>query len=376
VAGLDQPHLLEQYWDMARATTLADFEAAVARLQMPFFNVVYADDEGHILFLYNARLPVRASGDWATWLATAPGDDPAALWTRTHDYGDLPRVLDPPTGWLQNANDPPWTSTVPAALEPADYPPYTAPQGMAMRPQRSSRMLEQDDRISFEELIEYKHSTRVELADRWLDDLVPMARASERPELSRAADALEGWDRHVDGDSRGAVLFVTFVDEIRQIHGTLGGAFEVPWNPDAPMETPDGLADPDGAMDALDRAAETVLSTHGSLDVSWGSVYRLVRDTLDLPANGAMDPLGVFRATGYEPIGDGRQAAVFGDSYVALIEFRSPLRAVGLLSYGNASQPGSPHRTDQLPLYSRQELRPVLRAREAVESHLESVTRF
>lgn len=42
-----------------------------------------------------------------------------------------------------------------------------------------------------------------------------------------------------------------------------------------------------------------------------------------------------------------------GDSYKAVIEFGEPVRAQVILTYGNASQPGSPHRTDQLELYSK-----------------------
>jgi len=38
--------------------------------------------------------------------------------------------------------------------------------------------------------------------------------------------------------------------------------------------------------------------------------------------------------------------------------------------YGNASQPGSPHRTDQLGYHTRKELRPVWLTRAEVEANL------
>jgi acyl-homoserine-lactone acylase len=37
-----------------------------------------------------------------------------------------------------------------------------------------------------------------------------------------------------------------------------------------------------------------------------------------------------------------------------------------VLVYGNASQPGSPHRLDQLPLAARKEMKPVRMHRDAV----------
>ena len=44
------------------------------------------------------------------------------------------------------------------------------------------------------------------------------------------------------------------------------------------------------------------------------------------------------------------------------------------LSYGNATQPGSPHIGDQLGLRARQEMRPAWRMREELQGHIEYVT--
>ena len=171
VVGLDQPGLFEQYWQMLQARDLGEFEKALSRLQMPMFTVMYADKDGHILHLFGGRTPVRAQGDWALWQRPVPGDTPATLWTRTHPYAELPRVVDPFSGWLQNANDPPWTTTFPPAIDASKYPAYMAPKFMDFRAQRSARMLDEDPGIAFEEMIAYKHSTRMELADRILDPL-------------------------------------------------------------------------------------------------------------------------------------------------------------------------------------------------------------
>jgi len=43
-----------------------------------------------------------------------------------------------------------------------------------------------------------------------------------------------------------------------------------------------------------------------------------------------------------------------------------------LLTYGNASQPGSPHVGDQLALFARKEMRQAWRTREEIEAHLEA----
>jgi acyl-homoserine-lactone acylase len=63
---------------------------------------------------------------------------------------------------------------------------------------------------------------------------------------------------------------------------------------------------------------------------------------------------------------------VFGASFVAGVDFASPTRAKVLMSYGQSSQPGSPHAADQLPLLAEKRMRDAWRTRAEVEANLES----
>jgi acyl-homoserine-lactone acylase len=366
VVGLDQPHVMEQYWDMMRTKNFDEFQKISSRLQMPMFNTIYADRDGHIMMLHAGRVPKRPKGDWDYWQGIVPGISSETLWTATHAYDELPKVIDPPQGWVQNANDPPWTATFPTMLDPDDFPPYMSPRGMAFRPQRSARMLDEDDKITFDELLSYKHSTRMELADRLLDDLIPAAKQHDGALAKEAAKVLEAWDRAADADSRGAVLFAAWVQELGS------GAFAKPWDENAPRTTPDGLADPQKAASALETAAWKVQQDHGALDVPWGEVYRLRYAGKDLPANGGQDGLGIFRVLWFENEDDKKYRAAGGDSYFAVVEFSNPIRAMALISYGNATQPGSPHKGDQLELFAKKQMRPVWRTRKEIEANLES----
>ena len=287
VVGLDSPGIFEQYWEMSTATNLPEFETALRKMQMPLLTVIYADRDGHILKLFGGQTPVRSSGDWSYWSGVVPGDTSAALWTEVHAYDDLPRVVDPESSWLQNANEPPWTTTLPRELDPDDYPPYMAPRSLSeqgaeraarvrFRAQRSARMLAEDESITFDELVDYKLSTRMELADRILDDLAIAVDAHGSERAKRALAVLERWDRAADAESRGAVLFVRFVEEMKQ-NGAADMFAEGP-NADRPITTPDGLADPAAAAGALETAATAVMGEYGTLDVKWGDVYRLRRE--------------------------------------------------------------------------------------------------
>ncbi len=371
VAGLEGAQVFGQYYDMLRATNLEEFEAAMGRMQMPMFTTMYADREGHIMHLFNGLIPVRSRGDVAFWQGTVPGTTSETLWTEYHPYEDLPKAVDPESGWLQNANDPPWTTTFPRprGMDPARYAAYTAPEFMHPRAQRSARMLMEDESITFEELVEYKHSTHMEVADRLLPALVAAAREGGGPVAEEAADVLEGWDGNSDVESRGAVLFLEWAQGFW--NRTRGNAFATPWDPSDPMGTPRGLAEPGLAVQVLEEAAQAVLGRYGSLDVPFGEVYRIRWDELDLPGNGMSGPAGVFRAAGYGRAEDGKFQIGGGDSFVLAVEFGDPIRAMAVTGYGNASQQGSAHRTDQLRLFSEKRMRPVWRNREEIEENLE-----
>ena len=270
VVGLDRPGVLEQWWDMAKASNFKQFETALKRLQLPMFTVMYADREGHIMHLFNGQVPIRDRGDFAYWSGIIPGDTSDTLWTKIHPYEDLPRIVDPTSGWLQNANDPPWTTTFPSAIAPEDYPPYIAPQEMNLRSQRSTRMLAEDAKISLAEMIADKHSTRMEIADRLLDDLLPALRQEASPLAVKVADILEKWDRQTNADSQGAVLFAAWLEET-----DFDTLFSQPWQKNSPLTTPDGLANPQQAVATLLAVASKIEQDYGAIDVPWGEVFRL-----------------------------------------------------------------------------------------------------
>jgi acyl-homoserine-lactone acylase len=365
VVALDASQIFKERWEMATSTNLDEFEASMKGLQTPLFTVMYADNKGNILHLFGGQTPKRPSGDY-DWAGVVPGNTSETLWNEVHSYEELPRILNPESGWLQNANDPPWTTTFPEEIDPSNYPDYMSPRKMGFRAQRSARMLEDDNSITYDELVEYKFSTQMELADRVLDDLLDAASIANDKEIKNAVRVLNRWDRTADNASRGSVLFKHWVDDMN-----FPDDFALQWNERSPTQLPDGLKDRTMAVHRLYGAAKEVKEKYGRLDVFWGEVFRLQRDGLDLPANGAPgDPYGVFRTSYFKPIDDNKQKIIAGDTYVAVIEFGDSIRANGVIGYGNFSQKGSIHRTDQLKLYSDKKLRPIHFYRKDVDANV------
>ncbi|MEZ4669225.1 MAG: acylase [Anaerolineae bacterium] len=374
----------QEWWEMGKARNLAEFEAALRNIRIPMFTIMYADRDGNIMHVFNEQVPVRSEGDWAFWNNTTPVDDshPALipgdrsryLWTTYLCSDDLPKVLNPASGWLQNANEPPWTTTLPLALNPADYPAYMLPPPFLWpRPQTSMRLLyEEQNPISFERLIELKQSTFVEMTRWMLDDLIAAASQSDDELVKRAGDVLAKWDRHADADSVGTVLFAAWAAAYIRPKGL--DALAVPFDIQDPLNTPHGLADPAGAVAALKQVAqqlELLRPLGGGIDVKYGDVFRIRYAGYDYPASGTDDVLGTFRTLTFTQDNDLRFRPVAGESYIAVVEFSDPPHAKVLLAYGNATQPDSPHFGDQIPLFAEKRLRDAWLTRAEVEAHLE-----
>jgi penicillin amidase len=87
---------------MARATTRAEFESALGSFRVPEQNVVYADRRGTIAYNLAGYVPVRRTGDGALpergWTGTAG-------WARFLTPAELPRAVDPPSGFVVTANN-------------------------------------------------------------------------------------------------------------------------------------------------------------------------------------------------------------------------------------------------------------------------------
>jgi acyl-homoserine-lactone acylase len=237
-------------------------------------------------------------------------------------------------------------------------------------------MLQENPGLTLERLVELKYSSRMELADHMLDELIAAARQFGDATAREAADVLAAWDRQALSTSTGTLLFVFWVSSIRRSEN-MYDLFSTPWDLADPLTMPRGLADPDGAVRALTEAADRIQAVFGRLDVPWGEVARLRRGSVDLPANGCEgNPFGAFYVLrfdlGYAPLETAEPvAAVGGDSFVAAVEFGETARARVLLSYGNASQTGSPHVGDQLVLLANGEMRTAWRSRDEIEANLE-----
>ena len=386
----------EQFLRMMMAQNLDEWLSVMQMRAHPTSNFTYADADGNIAHYYNARLPLLphpVTGDTAAF-----ADSSGNIWSDLVPWERLPLYLNPPGGYVQQANDTPDYTNLNVPLDRDTVPPNLPEPRLRLRSQLSLELAagtegpSGPEPLTLEAVIALKHSPRMLMAERVIDDLLQAAGAAvgrrvERDSavagLSEALDVLAAWDRTAAADSRGGVLFQQWAREY--FSGTPDSLrWRQPWDPGRPATTPFGIRDPGAAVDALAAAADSLRDRGIPLDIPWGDVHRVIRGDVDVPVSGCPATLGCFRTLSFAPangLTDGseppavnrtpqddaapvpgdypRLAANRGDAWVLLVELGPTPRAYTVLSYGQTARAESAHYSDQAAMFARGEMKRI-----------------
>ncbi len=355
----------EQWLRMTQAKNLDEFRATLAMNQLPMFNICYADRVGNIYYLWNGTVPKLPHASHKA--EAVPAERSADVWTDLLTTNELPQLLNPPGGYVQNCNSPPFLTSLRAPLDPSKYPPYLGVNNVSLRSQHSLRLVDNDDKFTLAEVIRRKHSPGMLLAERVKGDLIAAVRSSPTTaELDSALAILEAWDNTVTAESRGSTLFTNWW----QRYVNAKGKHAVEWSAAEPTTTPRGLADAPLARQLFLEAVADVKQSYGSLDVSWGDVHRLRKEGVDLPLSGGSGLMGCFRVLEFRKDADGKLAANSGDSFVFAVEFSDPPQGHTVLAYSQSEIPGAPHYSDQAPLFSSGKMKRAAFTEAEIEAQL------
>jgi acyl-homoserine-lactone acylase len=368
----------EGFHHAAQANSLDEFLDVMRRRYIPTSNFTYADADGNILYLWNARLPRRLD-DGSSYELDLPGLH-KYLWRGLHDFDDLPRLLNPRSGYVQNANSPPRFASLDDPIDMRRYPSYVERGALGLRPQLALRMVQERTLFAAEDIVRLKFDTRVLLAARvkpaLMDALTGAARLT--PEAQAGFEALEAWDDRASAGSRGAALFFRFWDTYSR---ATRQPFATPWNENQPIDTPAGLSDSAAAIRHLEDAVRWMRETHGTERAAWGEVNRYRIGDVDLPGEGCSGVYGCFRVQRFDAPTPGVSVAGnlhesgpvgFGDAWVLVVDFSTPVpTAWSLLAYGQTSDLSSVHSRDQIELLAARKLRPVFFTEADIRANLE-----
>ena len=363
-----------------RARNLAEMRQALARLGTPWVNTIAVDRHGEAMVADASVVPDVDAAHLARCAPSKPAQAllaGAGLVVLDGSRGDcdwrqdaqspqpgviplqrLPVIVR--SDWAQNSNDS-FAYTHPAARLQGISP--LVGDGVLRGPRTRSSLIE------LPEMLAEGKATAAGLQARLFENRNLLARlvlpdllaACTNPPGDEARDgcaALRGWDRRNHAESRGAHVF----REFWRLASAVPGVYAVPYDAANPVGTPYGLkmADPAVAAkvwDALALAVRKVRAAGFALDAPWGSVQRPAITDEAIALHGGDNAEGVLNNLGARAAPDLGPRGVrvdYGTSYVQTVGFdeRGPV-AHALLTYGQSSDPASPHATDQLRLFAR-----------------------
>ena len=334
ISSLKNLKFVEEWYRMGKAQNYAEFREAMEIHALPMFNTGYADKDGNIFYVYNAKIPKREDGyNWHELLA---GDENANIWTSYVPFDSLPQVLNPPDGFLQNCNSNPYLATGNMEDVSKPLPEWTGIE--TYQTNRALRALETfgaDSSISRDDFFKYKYDTQyssnsviAKVRDRYIKEMVN----EKDPKLNSALTLIKEWDLSADSSNTAAALAMI----------VLPNTFN---EDDLNYEIEDITRKLVETIDYLE-------TTFGKIDVPLGMVLRLVRGKTNLPLSGGP---GLLRAI-YFKKKDDMYVGRAGDCYFQAVEWGSngELNAWSIHQFGSATSiESSIHYDDQAKLFSK-----------------------
>ena len=363
----------------ARAKNVNDIRSAMRGLGMPWVNTIAADRDGNAMY---ADASVVPDVDAAQLARCAPGKPAAALlgaaglvvlngsradcdWRRdpaspVPGLTPIDRMAVAVRGdWVQNSNDS-FFYTHPGQTWPAISP--LVGDDVMRRPRTREGLFEIRDLVG-RGPVTLDRIQRTLFLDRNLmgrvtvPDLLAACPAAPTPETKEACAVLARWNWTSDLNAKGAVLF----REFWRTASTIPNVYREPFDKARPEATPTGLnmasAEVAGKVwDALGGAVGKIRDAGFKPDATLAQVQRPAFTDEPVPLHGGDEIEGVLNN-----LGDRAKPGItkrgiridYGTSYVQTVSFdeRGPV-AQAILTYGQSTDPGSPHQTDQLWLFT------------------------
>ncbi|GAA4643162.1 acylase [Pontixanthobacter gangjinensis] len=344
--GMGNIGQLDAYYRLNKATTFAEWESIIARMDIPSTNFIYGDKEGNIAYVYNAAIPNRQAGP--DWRSILPGNDSKLIWQGTVDYDAIPKVINPSSGWVYNANNMPYSAAGPADdIDPASIPPEMGVElKETNRSRRTEQLMAKYPIIDRETLERIKYDTGY-VREGYVADMLDSIGALDltgEPELQRAQKLLASWDLTSDSIGEADSLALLLIR---------------PWMSAEYQNNP-----APGAKEELESAVNHLKEHFGQITPPMSDLLRLRQGpgdyAVDLPLDGGSDTLRA--STLWDVDDDGRLSVRHGDSFLMFVEWEpgKRVRSQSIQPFGAATtRPGSRHYTDQAQLFADHKLKPV-----------------
>jgi penicillin amidase len=351
-----------------RASNWDEFLNAMQRWKLPPENMVYADMQGNIGEQSAGLTPVRS---W-TGLLPVP-DDTKHEWSGFIPLDQLPRSFNPAEGFIATANH----KTIPES--------YTYKVGYAWSPFRIQRIRE-----ALQGSVRQQHKFTMADMEVLQSDVLSLP-AQELIALLPETDdpwvkLLHGWDDRLTPQSQAAAVYEVWQLQVEQavVKRIAGPAARVAGSV-GPQQVLDYLRK--GPLTAADRSllllstlADAVaqlkkLEGPDAAKWTWGALHTItLRHALDLqPGARPLVDLGSISRPGdgntVNATGGSGFKQASGASYREIFDLSDWDNSLAVNTPGQSGQPGSPHYSDLLQMWSEGKYFPLFYSREKIETN-------
>ncbi|MFD5248017.1 penicillin acylase family protein [Amycolatopsis sp. NPDC058340] len=377
---------LNTWFELAGARGTTDVADALARTQgVPWVNTIAADRAGNALYSDIQVVPHvtdERAANCGTPLGRAlfPGSGVSVLdgSKSSCDWGSDPGSLEPglfaPSrlplqqrrDYELNANDSAWLSNARAPIAP--LPRIVGSTGTQRSDRTREALIATEEGLagkgftpsSMKDMLYRDRSRTAELAAADTAKMCAAFPGGEAPSTSgpvpvgNACATLASWDRTFRLDSRGALFFERFADRI----GGLRGIWQVPFDPNRPVTTPNTLATGNpGVQKAFGDTLAEFRANGIPVDGRLGDHQTVTRAGQRIPIHGGPGDLGVLNViTAQWDPARGNHEVGHGSSYVQVVGFSGKASCPDvstIMTYSQSTDVTSPHFADQTRLYSR-----------------------
>jgi acyl-homoserine-lactone acylase len=374
------------YDALNKARNIDEVEAALSLQGVSWTNTIAADRDGTAFYADISVVPNVDSAlieacrvdaeNVPSRIVLLNGSNPGCEWYES-DESEIPGAMPADNmprirrdDYVHNANDSYWLSTPREPLE--GFSPIIGSErtAVSLRTRAGLSFIEEalagGEKMSPEHIQEMLFSHRHFGAELFLDEVLALCADVSEPvmfngndvDVTASCQALAGWDRRQDIDSRGGHVWREFWRQA----ATIDDRYAVPFDAADPVNTPRQLAVSQprvraGLLQALAHA-QTLFQENGiALDAMLGSLQYETRNDERIPIPGGDGGAGMWsvitaqfnpEVAAYTPI-------LHGNSYMQIISWDTDGRvdARGILSYSQSEDPRSGHFADQTRLYSQ-----------------------
>lgn len=332
---------LEQWYKMDKAKNFTEFKSALNTIDIPMFNIMYADRYDTIFYVSNGKMPIRNPSKEYNWLSTVPGNTSKTLWTEFYPLNYLPQYINPKSGYLYNTNHSPFLATEKEDnLKADDFDKNIAWERYDNnRSARFYELIPKNEKIDFETFknIKFNRQLPAQLYYKYKIDSLYLLKAPDYKETEEIITTLQQWDKKAEADSKGAAEFLLLYNHISKI---LAGQ-------------PPRLLTVTELLETMQYIKDYQLKYFGKTGIVLGDLQKLIRGNDEFPLPGIPDVLASMSNVPYK---DGKVKNDYGDAYIELVRFpKNELPIIeSVNAFGSSNHPGSPHYEDQVLLYLQQ----------------------